>query len=394
MSQTRPYEDAALAQVALPSPSGDFRADIMAFVAWCGETQRNVEDARIRLNMPREPYGQEWGSPGNDLDLATLQAQVERNLGNAWPSWEQLYRKLNDASSRELLVTLLAYRSIGWRYVRLPLNNERFWNKLAEVGREELALRSQGSAAFTAGPYSLVKFDLSKRGLSGEIYSDTFGVFNEFLYSQYVYRGEDFIIAPRPGDYVIDCGACFGGTSVFFAKHVAPEGRVLSFEFMPGNLQVYQTNVALNPDVSGQIDLVQAPVWSGKGLQMTIEGSGPAARVDPLPEGATVPEGSGIKVVNSTSIDAEVARLGYPRVDLIKMDIEGSEYQALLGARATIERFQPTLALSVYHKLCDFYDFAEMLDSWGMDYRYYLQHSTPHGDETVIFCVPPGRLGG
>jgi hypothetical protein len=51
-----------------------------------------------------------------------------------------------------------------------------------------------------------------------------------------------------------------------------------------------------------------------------------------------------------TTIDKLVAQLGLPRVDFIKMDIEGSELQALAGAPQTIARFIPKLAIASYHK--------------------------------------------
>ena len=49
-------------------------------------------------------------------------------------------------------------------------------------------------------------------------------------------------------------------------------------------------------------------------------------------------------------LDAIVARFGLPRVDFIKMDIEGSEKQALAGAAQTLKRFKPRMALAAYHK--------------------------------------------
>ena len=71
------------------------------------------------------------------------------------------------------------------------------------------------------------------------------------------------------------------------------------------------------------------------------------------------------------------------------MDIEGAEYQALVAARRTIERFRPTLALCVYHKLMDFYELPQFVDRLDLGYKFYLQHSTVHGDETVVFAETP-----
>jgi hypothetical protein len=50
-----------------------------------------------------------------------------------------------------------------------------------------------------------------------------------------------------------------------------------------------------------------------------------------------------------TTIDKIVAELKLPRVDLIKMDVEGAERQALKGAGATIRKFKPKLAIAAEH---------------------------------------------
>ena len=51
-----------------------------------------------------------------------------------------------------------------------------------------------------------------------------------------------------------------------------------------------------------------------------------------------------------TTIDKIVNELGLERVDFIKMDIEGAEVAALTGARETLRRFRPRLAIAVYHR--------------------------------------------
>jgi hypothetical protein len=51
-----------------------------------------------------------------------------------------------------------------------------------------------------------------------------------------------------------------------------------------------------------------------------------------------------------TTIDRIVAELGLPRVDFIKMDIEGAEANALNGARETILKYKPRMAITTEHK--------------------------------------------
>jgi hypothetical protein len=50
-----------------------------------------------------------------------------------------------------------------------------------------------------------------------------------------------------------------------------------------------------------------------------------------------------------TTVDRLVAELQLPRVDFVKMDIEGAERKAIAGSRATIATFHPRMALSIYH---------------------------------------------
>lgn len=53
--------------------------------------------------------------------------------------------------------------------------------------------------------------------------------------------------------------------------------------------------------------------------------------------------------VELVTIDSIVDKYGFEKEGFIKMDIEGEEMNALLGAKDTIERFYPKLAIAVYH---------------------------------------------
>ena len=50
-----------------------------------------------------------------------------------------------------------------------------------------------------------------------------------------------------------------------------------------------------------------------------------------------------------TTVDKMVVELGLRQVDFIKMDIEGAEQKAIVGARNTIAKFRPRMALCIYH---------------------------------------------
>jgi hypothetical protein len=50
-----------------------------------------------------------------------------------------------------------------------------------------------------------------------------------------------------------------------------------------------------------------------------------------------------------TTIDHLVEELNLPRVDFIKMDIEGAELKALEGAQRTLAKWWPRLSIAAYH---------------------------------------------
>ena len=62
-----------------------------------------------------------------------------------------------------------------------------------------------------------------------------------------------------------------------------------------------------------------------------------------------------------TTIDKMVGELRLDRVDFIKMDIEGAERKALVGARDTVARFKPRMAISMEHLPDDFETFTAVI---------------------------------
>ncbi|MFL6796334.1 MAG: FkbM family methyltransferase [Xanthobacteraceae bacterium] len=330
-----------------------------------------VCDPRARINMPPEPY-----RPAPELNDKQLREGAIELVRPNLAKWNLLYQSLADDASKRLLLVVLAYRSLGWKYVRMPLDNDAFWALLGELaGMAE----SEGVPPFLLEK-GLRRFNLANLDRDVVVYTEPFGVFNEFYYAQYHYRGMKRIIAPEPGDYVIDCGACFGGTSLNFADMVGPRGRVYSFEFLPENLHVFHHNLHENINLLHRISLAVNPVWSQSGLTMSIVGSGPGAQVH-------VADVDGAQKVQSAKIDDFVTMNGLPKVNFIKMDIEGAEIEALKGAMGTIERHRPKLAICVYHDLTHFYEVPRLLSGIHDDYRFYFGHSSTHGDESVIFAV-------
>lgn len=71
----------------------------------------------------------------------------------------------------------------------------------------------------------------------------------------------------------------------------------------------------------------------------------------------------------------------------IKMDIEGAEMEALYGAKETIMRNHPKLAICIYHSDADMIRIAEYIHGLVPEYKLYVRHHTKRNHETVLYAV-------
>lgn len=72
----------------------------------------------------------------------------------------------------------------------------------------------------------------------------------------------------------------------------------------------------------------------------------------------------------------------------IKMDTEGAEREAILGAREIISKYSPVLAISIYHKPHDVWDLPLLINKINPNYDMYLRIYGNMGLELVLYCVP------
>lgn len=73
----------------------------------------------------------------------------------------------------------------------------------------------------------------------------------------------------------------------------------------------------------------------------------------------------------------------------IKMDIEGAEYDALLGAAKVIQRDQPVLAICVYHTQNDIWRIPLLVRQMLPGHKLYLRSYEGDGFQTVLYAIPP-----
>jgi hypothetical protein len=113
-------------------------------------------------------------------------------------------------------------------------------------------------------------------------------------------------------------------------------------------------------------------LWSNKEiLKLQIDGTSSAISDD------------GSEKVYVDSID----NLCKQPVSYIKMDVEGSEYEALKGARKMISSYTPKLAVCVYHKQEDIWEIPKLIHELNPSYRMYFRHYSFTEVETVLYAV-------
>jgi FkbM family methyltransferase len=288
-----------------------------------------------------------------------------------------LYERLQDDESRRLFVDFMAYRVLGHQKVKLPLNTPIYWQTLEKLDENFEPWRS---IQLDFLGWKLGLYDLAEEGYSMKLYARANGIFTQLLIQQYRGITADHNIEVGAGETVIDAGGCYGDTALYFAHKAGEAGRVFSFEFMPNNIEIFQRNLLLNPNLADRVEIAPNPLWSVSNKKLYVEGHGPAAHVTPMPTNAAATE------VETLSIDDLVQVKKLACVDFMKMDIEGEELEALNGAEASIRRDCPKLAISVYHKLHDFWTIPLWIDSLGLGYQFYLRHFTIHAEKTVLFA--------
>ncbi len=291
---------------------------------------------------------------------------------------EIFYQKLEDESSKSLLVKLMAFRALGYLKVKLPFNTESYWhdlNALDSIRNEEDYIN------LNYKPWKLYFHDLTSFNTSIKLYFSTIGCYSSILRDHYRLQiSQDIFIGAEKGDVVFDLGGCYGDTAIYFSEKVGKTGKVYSFEFIPGNIEIFQRNMELNPDLKSAIFIVDRPLWDKSGVDIYFKDCGGESKV------------SFEKFLNwegtkkTTTIDAFVSEQGIEKVDFIKTDIEGAEPFALMGAEDTLRRFRPKLAISIYHSMDDFVNIVNQIDELGLGYKFYLGHASIYASETILFC--------
>ncbi len=204
-----------------------------------------------------------------------------------------------------------------------------------------------------------------------------------YVQKQYEYHRGGVVCKAEPGDVAIDSGACWGETTVYFAHEVGPQGRVLSFEFIPTNLAVLRRNLEAKPPARRTHRRRREPPLVDVGPHALLRRLGPGQPREPRP--VALPRRRPLL----DGVDRRRRQHAPGAARRLRQDgHRGSELYALKGAERTLRAHRPKLAISLYHQLSDFVTIPRYLESLGLGYSYYLDHHTIYLNKTVLFAVP------
>jgi FkbM family methyltransferase len=149
----------------------------------------------------------------------------------------------------------------------------------------------------------------------------------------------DFVLRfSRPGMLALDIGANIGVYSLPLARYLGPGGRVVAYEPGGDNRKHLERSAILNGLDSLEISAKALSNFAGPG-HLKIAFSGELNRLVDAPE-----DGEPIEV---STLDAELDRRRWERVDFVKLDAEGQEEAILEGGRRFLEKFSPLMMFEI-----------------------------------------------
>ena len=200
----------------------------------------------------------------------------------------------------------------------------------------------------------------------------------------------------QPGMIALDIGANLGTYTTAMAKAVGPGGQVFAYEPTSETRARLERTIGLNE--FGQVTVVASALSDTEREGRIVFGG--SSELNHLGE---ADEGEG-EAVHLTSLDLEKQRLGWDRIDFIKMDAEGEELKIIAGGSSVFEAGAPIVMFEI--KAAATYEPAIARTLSGLGYGLYRllpdeQHLVPFDENEVdgfelnAFAIRPevaGRL--
>ncbi len=174
-------------------------------------------------------------------------------------------------------------------------------------------------------------------------------------------------------DVIVDVGAYTGDSVLEYIYTYGKYKKIYAYEITPCT---YQT---LLQNISGYQNII--PLQKGVGSQ-----KGKMFLDEDKQRGGNCLLGEGEIPVEVVTLDEDIKE----PVTVIKMDIEGAEKDAILGAESHIRKEKPKLLISSYHIPEDIFEIPQLIHSIRGDYKFYMRfygHGCLWPCDYVLFAV-------
>ena len=171
----------------------------------------------------------------------------------------------------------------------------------------------------------------------------------------------------------IDAGGFNGDTSSQFAKKTLYKYKKI-YLFEPNAKSAEKCRNELKN--LHDCEIIQKGTWSKNELLTFLEQEEGSRQVNTA-ENNTV-------TIEATTIDSI---LKGEEATFIKMDVEGAELNSLIGAKNTIIKYKPRLAIYVYHRRNDIWEIHKLLLKYNPDYKFYLRIYSFTGNDAVLYAI-------
>jgi FkbM family methyltransferase len=226
-----------------------------------------------------------------------------------------------------------------------------------------------------ADTYNMLEDQLSKDVFVGFLNVRMSG--NPVYFSEFPLTKQYFppdIIQLSDKEVFIDCGAYDGDTILKFRKECDNRfAHIYALEPDVDNFTRLQKQ--LNDEAFVNYSLFKCGAYDNKGhLSFNCGFNGTSKISD-----------QGNAIIEVDTIDNII---NDSRVTYIKMDVEGAEMSALIGARQTICRNKPKLAISAYHKREDLIEIPRYIAELDSQYKLYLRPHRRYTIDVVLYAIP------
>lgn len=184
------------------------------------------------------------------------------------------------------------------------------------------------------------------------------------------YTPRDLARYPEPLR-LIDCGAFTGVAIQKFLTAGYTIDSAIAFEPDPAS---FATLAARNFPITRRLNLPLG-TWSSTTQLRFASDASMASHLDT----------AGDTVIQCAAIDDLLA---HEPVNVVKLDVEGAEIEALKGMARLVREQRPSLLVSAYHTPGHLQQIATLIDDWGLDYRFHLRVHEQNSFGIVLYAIP------